>query len=57
MSRPSTAVWGLAAARRGSQEGSASARCVAVFGFARRHPRLITQIAGVMLIAVGILEV
>ena len=32
-------------------------RGVTVFGFARRHARLITRIGGVMLIAVGILEV
>jgi cytochrome c-type biogenesis protein len=32
-------------------------RGVNVFGFARRHARLITRIGGVMLIAVGILEV
>jgi cytochrome c-type biogenesis protein len=32
-------------------------RGVAVFGFARRHARLITRIGGVMLIAVGVLEV
>jgi cytochrome c-type biogenesis protein len=32
-------------------------RGVSVFGFARRHARLITQIGGLMLIAVGVLEV
>jgi cytochrome c-type biogenesis protein len=32
-------------------------RGVAVFGFARRHARLVAQIGGVLLIAVGILEV
>jgi cytochrome c-type biogenesis protein len=32
-------------------------RGVTVFGFARRHARLITQIGGLMLIAVGVLEV
>jgi cytochrome c-type biogenesis protein len=32
-------------------------RGVNVFGFARRHARLITRIGGVMLIAVGLLEV
>ncbi len=32
-------------------------RGVNVFGFARRHARLITRIGGVMLIAVGVLEV
>jgi cytochrome c-type biogenesis protein len=32
-------------------------RGVTVFGFARRHARLITRIGGVMLIAVGVLEV
>jgi cytochrome c-type biogenesis protein len=32
-------------------------RGVSVFGFARRHARLITRIGGVMLIAVGLLEV
>ncbi len=32
-------------------------RGVSVFGFARRHARLITRIGGVMLIAVGVLEV
>jgi len=32
-------------------------RGVAVFGFARRHARLITKIGGLMLIAVGVLEV
>jgi cytochrome c-type biogenesis protein len=32
-------------------------RGVTVFGWARRHARLITQIGGVMLIAVGVLEV
>jgi cytochrome c-type biogenesis protein len=32
-------------------------RGVAVFGWARRHARLITRIGGVMLIAVGLLEV
>jgi cytochrome c-type biogenesis protein len=32
-------------------------RGVNVFGFARRHARLITMIGGVMLIAVGLLEV
>lgn len=32
-------------------------RGVALFGFARRHARLITRIGGVMLIAVGVLEV
>jgi cytochrome c-type biogenesis protein len=32
-------------------------RGVSVFGFARRHARLITMIGGVMLIAVGLLEV
>jgi cytochrome c-type biogenesis protein len=32
-------------------------RGVTVFGFARRHARMITRIGGVMLIAVGLLEV
>jgi cytochrome c-type biogenesis protein len=32
-------------------------RGVAVFGWARRHARLITRIGGIMLIAVGLLEV
>src|SRR5262249_44699987 len=32
-------------------------RGVTLFGFARRHARLITQIGGVLLIVVGILEV
>ena len=32
-------------------------RGVTVFGFARRHARLITQIGGLMLITVGVLEV
>jgi cytochrome c-type biogenesis protein len=32
-------------------------RGVAVFGFARRHARLITRIGGLMLITVGVLEV
>ena len=32
-------------------------RGVNVFGFARRHARLITRIGGVLLIAVGLLEV
>jgi cytochrome c-type biogenesis protein len=32
-------------------------RGVTVFGFARRHARLITRIGGLMLIAVGVLEV
>jgi cytochrome c-type biogenesis protein len=32
-------------------------RGVTVFGFARRHARLITRIGGVMLVAVGVLEV
>jgi cytochrome c-type biogenesis protein len=32
-------------------------RGVTVFGFARRHARLITRIGGVMLIAVGVLEI
>jgi cytochrome c-type biogenesis protein len=32
-------------------------RGVAIFGFARRHARLVTQIGGVLLIAVGLLEV
>jgi len=32
-------------------------RGVTIFGFARRHARLITRIGGVMLIAVGVLEV
>jgi cytochrome c-type biogenesis protein len=32
-------------------------RGVALFGFARRHARLITQIGGVLLIVVGLLEV
>lgn len=32
-------------------------RGIALFGFAKRHARLITQIGGVMLIAVGLLEV
>jgi cytochrome c-type biogenesis protein len=32
-------------------------RGVNVFGFARRHARLITRIGGLMLIAVGLLEV
>jgi cytochrome c-type biogenesis protein len=32
-------------------------RGINVFGFARRHARLITRIGGVMLIAVGVLEV
>ena len=32
-------------------------RGMAVFGFARRHARLITRIGGVLLIAVGLLEV
>jgi cytochrome c-type biogenesis protein len=32
-------------------------RGVAIFGFARRHARLVTQIGGVLLIAVGVLEV
>jgi cytochrome c-type biogenesis protein len=32
-------------------------RGVSVFGFARRHARLITRIGGIMLIAVGVLEV
>jgi cytochrome c-type biogenesis protein len=32
-------------------------RGVALFGFARRHARLVTQIGGVLLIAVGLLEV
>jgi cytochrome c-type biogenesis protein len=32
-------------------------RGVNIFGFARRHARLITRIGGVMLIAVGVLEV
>jgi cytochrome c-type biogenesis protein len=32
-------------------------RGVTVFGWARRHARLITRIGGVMLIAVGVLEV
>jgi cytochrome c-type biogenesis protein len=32
-------------------------RGINVFGFARRHARLVTQIGGVMLIAVGLLEV
>ena len=32
-------------------------RGVTVFGFARRHARLITRIGGLMLITVGILEV
>jgi cytochrome c-type biogenesis protein len=32
-------------------------RGVSLFGFARRHARLITRIGGVMLIAVGVLEV
>lgn len=32
-------------------------RGVSVFGFARRHARLITQIGGLMLITVGVLEV
>jgi cytochrome c-type biogenesis protein len=32
-------------------------RGVTVFGFARRHARLITSIGGVMLIAVGVLEI
>jgi cytochrome c-type biogenesis protein len=32
-------------------------RGVSVFGFARRHARLITRIGGLMLIAVGLLEV
>jgi cytochrome c-type biogenesis protein len=35
----------------------AFSRGVTVFGFARRHGRLITTIGGVMLIAVGLLEV
>jgi len=35
----------------------ALSRGVTVFGFARRHGRLITTIGGVMLIAVGLLEV
>jgi len=35
----------------------AFSRGVSVFGFARRHGRLITTIGGVMLIAVGLLEV
>ena len=32
-------------------------RGVTIFGFARRHARVITRIGGVMLIAVGVLEV
>jgi cytochrome c-type biogenesis protein len=32
-------------------------RGVAIFGFARRHARLVTQIGGVLLITVGLLEV
>jgi cytochrome c-type biogenesis protein len=32
-------------------------RGVALFGFARRHARLVTQVGGVLLIAVGLLEV
>jgi cytochrome c-type biogenesis protein len=32
-------------------------RGATVFGWARRHARLITQIGGLMLIAVGVLEV
>jgi len=32
-------------------------RGISVFGFARRHARLITRIGGVLLIAVGVLEV
>jgi cytochrome c-type biogenesis protein len=35
----------------------AFSRGATVFGFARRHARLITRIGGVMLIAVGVLEV
>lgn len=35
----------------------AFSRGVTVFGFARRHGRLITRIGGLMLIAVGVLEV
>ena len=35
----------------------AFSRGATVFGFARRHARLITRIGGVMLIAVGLLEV
>ena len=35
----------------------AFSRGVKVFGFARRHGRVITQIGGIMLIAVGLLEV
>ncbi|HTP16047.1 MAG TPA: cytochrome c biogenesis protein CcdA, partial [Streptosporangiaceae bacterium] len=32
-------------------------RGMSLFGFARRHARLITRIGGLMLIAVGLLEV
>jgi cytochrome c-type biogenesis protein len=32
-------------------------RGVTLFGFARRHARLITQIGGALLIVVGLLEV
>jgi cytochrome c-type biogenesis protein len=35
----------------------AFSRGVTLFGFARRHGRLITAIGGLMLIAVGLLEV